>query len=332
MPSRPWLRAICLDTVLPLIFESLSASSAASFLTILKELKLPISLAYFERKYVRLIRDIPEYSPWIEACVGKQHRVFLIGSDVNLWRERLYNPGRYWRRYPEGFTQEKPLRLWLAVRVSRGFNKQPQRHNTRKDAEYWITTHADAVTGTEASRALHAGIISTKSNLIPLPGDARSRTTHSNVVEERSWRLASKRNENNLSLVWAEVKSNNQTPHVQMCPLQASDRCSTDIMGGNHGFRCAYESPGSILRHSRTSPRQVIPEVPYLEIGKLDFCWKDKSDNGRPGQPAAAIVIEDGDDPESFAISIKLDCCSSRSQSGKVLGPAIRAELQGIPW
>jgi hypothetical protein len=151
--------------------------------------------------------------------------------------------------------------------------------------------------------------------LIPPPGDATSR--FKTRIGWGEWLPSPKHNENNLALVWADVESTNRTPLVCMCPLQASDRHSADIMGGNHGRVCEYHSPGSIVQWSPYCYDQVIPQLPYLDIGS--------------GQSAFAEPIDDGN-AESFAIRIKFDCKSARSQPGKVLGPDIRSASQGIRW
>lgn len=314
------LKDICHEHILGTIFEELSASSAASFLAIVRLLRPGLPMEGFRERYVRAIRDIPEYKPWIEAMISKGHRVFLVGSDLKVWQTRYRYPIRYWRRYPGGFAEEKPLRLWLAVRTSHRLDEQPRQHDRMREPVYWITMNGDAVTGREKHLAFHSGRISTQSKLIPPPGDARSRST--TCIGWGEWLPASKRNGNNLNIVWADVKSTNRTPLVHMCPLQVWDRASTeastDVMGGNHGMVCQHHSPGSIVEPSRTCRQKVVPKLPYLDLktGKFKF----------------ADLIDDGDDAESFAIRIKFDCSSARSQHGKVLGPNIGAAHQGIQW
>ena len=58
---------ICHHHILELIFKQLSASSAASFLATLQLLRLDLPTEGFRRRYVRPIRDVPEYRPWIKS-------------------------------------------------------------------------------------------------------------------------------------------------------------------------------------------------------------------------------------------------------------------------
>jgi hypothetical protein len=149
-----------------------------------------------------------------QIMMSQGHRVFLVGSDLEAWLDQLLYPVKYWERYEGGFTQEKPLRPWLAVRASRRFDEKPRRHDAVTRAEYWITTDGNAVTGHEKRLALQSGKISTKSKLIPPPGDATSR--FKTRIGWGEWLPSPKRNENNLALVWADVESMNRTPIVCM--------------------------------------------------------------------------------------------------------------------
>lgn len=62
------------------------------------------------RKYLNVLRDIPEHKEWIESMVSAGNKVMLIGSDLYRLFERISSPALFSRG--EGETR---LCLWLAV-------------------------------------------------------------------------------------------------------------------------------------------------------------------------------------------------------------------------
>ncbi|KAK1656867.1 hypothetical protein BDP55DRAFT_639257 [Colletotrichum godetiae] len=99
---------ICLRVypVLEGILIHLSATDASAFLFAAR-LITKIS-SETKRRYLNLLRDIPEHMVWIDAKIRNGHKAFIIGNDLRTLRRRIAQP--------QSENQERSrLYIWLAV-------------------------------------------------------------------------------------------------------------------------------------------------------------------------------------------------------------------------
>lgn len=285
-------RVVSIPRVLEGILGYLSASGAACLLGALR-----FNLEFWQ-KCLHPIRDIPEYEAWIQNMLSHGHHVYLIGSDVELWEKRLRDPIPYWRIH--GTIREKPLRLWLAVRVNREITRR----------------YSIAADGTVTYKPSHQGEILTSANVIPLP-EVGERNSIWPTFQRYEWRVALKTNQNNLQIVFARFADDlvEGTPTVRMCPLQSKDRGPSDLMRDSHDDLCDLHAPSSKLEKSLYSDDQVIPRLPFLDMGS--------------GLYSQAEAIE-AEDRKRCSFVVEFRCSRIAGIDGRAKGPTIRADTQGI--
>lgn len=291
------------------IISNLSASDAACFLAVNRLLRDP-GMATLKGKYVTILRDIPEYADWLRTVLSKGHRAFLIGRDLDQLMMRLEDPLVYWQKYcgPSAWDQ-KPLRLWLAVMVRRDL---PPSSRVSMDGD--VLSWGDEKVFKKEGKPFFR-------HVLPLPGALPQPPRHVWWDQYDRWERSYRDDSNNLQIVsaqydqwWASDNSRVRFD-VRMCPLQAADRGSKDLM---RGFRvskskkllCESLSPGTNL--SMTPLRQVIPKLPYLDLktGQSGFAENASSEEGRPR--------------DDYAITIQFRCFGGSQE--------IRVQNQGIPW
>lgn len=81
--------------ILDEILLQLSASEGAYVLALVN-LPEGQDLTALSKKYIKLIRDIPEHERWISTMISRGHTVLLIGSDIPHLMMRLEDPFGYW--------------------------------------------------------------------------------------------------------------------------------------------------------------------------------------------------------------------------------------------
>ncbi|RMI91154.1 hypothetical protein CDV36_016614, partial [Fusarium kuroshium] len=256
--------------ILDEILSQLSASEAAyvlAFVNFQEEEHSKVS-----EKYIKPIRDIPEHEQWINMMASKGHAVFLVGSDIPRLMMRLRSPLRYWKSFGgESFEDEKPLRIWLAVRVSREIHRdRQQRLESSGYATYSVLRDGTTTYGAGIKRLCEMGMVLTDSNVIP-PLD---------VTEVDEWKLWSPRwkcgrlNGSHIEIVWAHFpqldgEKHDVTPRVHLCPLQDDARHLGDVMGGRHcsvggNNTCSKVAPGGqpeLFGYRKDKVRAIMPYV-----------------------------------------------------------------------
>ena len=305
--------------ILDNILSQLSASEAAYVLAVIHLPEKERSKA--SKKYVKPIRDIPEHEQWISMMASKGHAVFLVGSDVRRLMMRLRSPLLYWKSFEgKNFEDEKPLRIWLAVRVSReAHGERQERLMSSGYATYSVLKDGTTAYGAGIKGFRKTNMILTDSNVIAPPDGTK-------VDERRLWSSQWKRsslNGSHIEIVWAQFpplrgEKYDVTPRVHLCPLQDDSRHLGDVMGGRHcsvggGNTCSKVTPGAQAESFGYRKDKVRATMPYVCLNT----------GGR-------FMSREIDDEElvsdEYAFIIRFRCMDG------TYGPQIRSEIHGIPW
>ncbi|KAJ3454910.1 hypothetical protein MRS44_013510 [Fusarium solani] len=320
-PNSSSFQKICYTCphILDEILSQLSASEAAYVLALVNLPEKEHTNA--SKKYIKPIRDIPEHEKWINMVASKGHAVFLVGSDVPRLMLRLRSPLRYWKSFGgESFEDEKPLRIWLAVRVSRKIHRQrQQRLESSGYATYSVLRDGTTTYGAGIKRLRETDMVLTDSNVIPPPGGTK--------IDERGlwspqWKRSSL-NRSHIEIVWAHFpqlcgEKHDVTPRVDLCPLQDDARHLGDVMGGRHcsvggNNACSKVTPGGQPELFGYRKDKVRATMPYVCLNT--------------GEQSMSRAIDDGElQPDEYAFIIRFRCMDDTSS------PQIRSEIQGIPW
>lgn len=183
----------CFYPILRIILQYLSGSDAAVLLSVIGLFQNP-GWQGITKKSVTLLRDIPEHVDWISQMVSKGHAAFLIGGDLEIWRSR--------QKYPLTHGTRSPLRLWLAVRVSRELrDERRRRQEVRPNAYFLVSKDGDVVWGPsrEAYNLSKSGVTYSKTTIIPPPGNAENLPYLENG--RTSWMKTCVPNENGIEIV-----------------------------------------------------------------------------------------------------------------------------------
>ncbi|RTE68454.1 hypothetical protein BHE90_017168 [Fusarium euwallaceae] len=305
-----------------LLDEILSLLSASEAAYVLALINLPGNeRSRASKKYIKPIRDIPEHEQWINMMASKGHAVFLVGSDVPRLMMRLRSPLLYWKSFwGESFEDEKPLRIWLAVRVSRGIHRgRQQRLESSGYATYSVLRDGTTTYGAGIKKLRETDMVLTDSNVIVPPGGTK-------VDEWGLWSPQWKRNSLNgshIEIVWAHFPAlsggkHDVTPRVNLCPLQDDARHLSDVMGGRHcsvggNNACSKVTPGGQPELFGCRKDKVQATIPYVCLNT--------------GEQSMSEAIDDGElQSDEYAFIIRFRCMDDTS------GPQIRSEIHGIPW
>ncbi|KAK1480559.1 hypothetical protein CCUS01_16217 [Colletotrichum cuscutae] len=102
------LADICLRVypVLRGILDHLTATDASAFLFATRLISKVSPKT--KRRYLHLLRDLPEHMTWIDAKIRNGHKAFIIGNDLRKLRRRI--------KQPASNNGEKPkIYVWLAI-------------------------------------------------------------------------------------------------------------------------------------------------------------------------------------------------------------------------
>lgn len=97
-----------LASIYPIVESILSNLSATDTSAFAYSIGMEFSDAQ-KKKYMSVLRDIPEHCGWIEQMQSMGNEVTLVGKDLERIQWRIDNPGKYDRR------GEVPICIWLAV-------------------------------------------------------------------------------------------------------------------------------------------------------------------------------------------------------------------------
>ncbi|KAK8031867.1 hypothetical protein PG990_001601 [Apiospora arundinis] len=304
--QRSRLEDVCIRycPVLEGILAHLSGSDAAVLLAVVGLFDEP-DWAGIQARFVQLQRDIPEHSNWIDQMVLHGHKVLLVGSDLDSWLARLRDPLRC-RRH-------STLRVWLAVRVRYGVDRE---FNTRRQANemahFIVTKEGDVIWGpSRASRRAKENIGWTENNVIPLPHGAAYKEP---LLPQVLWRRTDIPNENGIELVWAQTATTGRLPVIDMCPTQWRDQGQDQGQEGWHRVTLAWTAecdriaPGAVYRES--SYGGSIFRLPYLDLSTSQY--------------SETVHLQEITQPERLAFVVILECA---------YGPTdVMNKLQGIFW
>ncbi|KAK4107442.1 hypothetical protein N656DRAFT_509171 [Canariomyces notabilis] len=161
----PFTTFIYYTPILNSVLSCLSALDASIFLAVLG-LSFHPDWRNTVKMFTSPLRDIPEVAPWITTMIENGHAAFLIGADLNRWRYPLttYSNARF------------PLRLWLAVRVRRGVDKELTRrklHESQQQARlglgpYFAVTESGHVVWGPSRQTRGLRNVLTRQSLIPI--------------------------------------------------------------------------------------------------------------------------------------------------------------------
>lgn len=314
--TKPSLSTICsrAPRALEQILSFLSGSEAACLLAVLGLLDSKDGQIFVE-KFVRPIRDIPEYECWLENVTRMGHRAHLVGRDISRWVGRMQQPLEYWRKHG-GSMNEETIIIWLSVRAI-----SPPGCLVLQNGE-------NIPKGREVQRLRSQGAQFVNGNLLPAKFEARSKLP--DRPTEPIWRAANGRpNAQNIQVVWAEVprmvdtpayRFRSATPKIQICPIQGNCRSDDDAMCGYHFKRdltCNDVSPGAHIGQD-LHRNWIIPSLPYMDLD---------------GQLGNLRALRDGERFDDYAVLVEFRCLGSEDDVGRrPTGPDIRSSLQGIPW
>ena len=302
---------VCFYPVLRKILQYLSGSDAAILLSVIGLFRNP-EWQGITKKSVTLLRDIPEHVDWIHQMISKGHTALLIGGDLETWRSRL--------QYPLTHRRRSPLRLWLAVRVSREVrDERRRREEVRRYDHFLVATDGGVVWGPsrEAREARKSGMAFSKTTIIPPPGYAGDLPLPGN--DWTSWMKTYVPNENGIDLVWAYTNDMyGDLPLIEMCPTLWYDLQENCQRNGYHYSkiackRCDPLTPGASFRREKFS--RSIFRLPYFDCKRMVY-----SESHVPAINEHDEIIH----PDDLAFALKLDC---------VPGPTnVMEKIQGISW
>ncbi|KAM5528182.1 hypothetical protein FOXYSP1_19451 [Fusarium oxysporum f. sp. phaseoli] len=262
-------------------------------------------IEYWQKKYVRPLRDLPEQAAWIEKMVAHNHAAFLIGADTKRLMERLENPRSYWKVL-ERFAHDKPIRLWLAIRVSRDAHKSRQEQLRNRGYANTPVLKDGSVNFRPQPGKLAKDEILTQSNVI-LPSETleefgvRCREPH--------WVQSTNVNANNIIIAFArghalDKTEEDVTPRMSLCPVQVEERNATDVLGGRRssaggGDRCSEMTPGAELTRAGLKAANVGFHLPYI-------CLNTGKQSTSIGVPE--VLDDERFCPDDCAFIIRLRC------------------------
>lgn len=97
-----------LASIYPIVESILSNLSATDTSAFAYSIGMELSDAQ-KKKYMSILRDIPEHHGWIDQMQSMGNEATLVGKDLERIQWRIDNPGEYDRR------GEAPICIWLAV-------------------------------------------------------------------------------------------------------------------------------------------------------------------------------------------------------------------------
>ncbi|KAJ3453948.1 hypothetical protein MRS44_018580 [Fusarium solani] len=267
-----------------------------------------IAIVGLRSRYIKPIRDIPEHEQWINMMASKGHAVFLVGSDVRRLMMRLRSPVRYWKSFGgKSFEDEKPLRIWLAVRVSRKIHRErQQRLESSRYATYSVLRDGTTAYGAGIKRLRETDMVLTDSNVIPPPDGTK--------VDERGlwspqWKCGSL-NGSHIEIVWTHFPRLCGEKH-DVTPRAMSWGDGTVQSGGSNA--CSKVTPGAQAELFGYRKDKVRAAMPYVCLNT--------------GERFMSRAIDDGElQSDEYAFIIRFRCMDG------TYGPQIRSEMHGIPW
>ncbi|KAK7998735.1 hypothetical protein PG991_014930 [Apiospora marii] len=306
MEKRSMLEDVCIRCYPALrgILAHLSGSDAAVLLAVVGLFDKP-DWAGIKARFVQLQRDIPEHSNWINQMVLQGHKVLLVGGDLDAWLARLRDPLRCKRR--------STLRVWLAVRVRYGVDREfNMRRQANERAYFLITREGDVVWGpSRASRQAKENVGWTENNVIPLPHSVAYKEP---LLPQVLWRRADIPNENGIELVWAQTATSGRLPIIDMCPTQWHDQGQDYGQEGWHRTTLAWTAecdrmaPGAVYRELSYGGSTF--RLPYLDLSTSEY--------------SETVHLREIAQPERLAFVIILECAN---------GPTnVMNKLHGIFW
>jgi len=104
----PWGHTLL--AIYPIRRTLLAMLSCRDVALLMAVLRLPLSIQE-KRRYLSIIRDMPEHQSWIYTKLQEGFTVTLIGKDVREHYLRTYSPLQYWDRC----LGKEHLTVWIAV-------------------------------------------------------------------------------------------------------------------------------------------------------------------------------------------------------------------------
>ncbi|SCO54593.1 uncharacterized protein FFNC_15588 [Fusarium fujikuroi] len=308
--------------IFEIILSHLPGYAAAILLTWL-DIQDEENIKYWQDKFVRPLRDLPEHVAWIENMVAHNHAAFLIGADIKRLMERLENPRSYWKSLRR-FADDKPIRLWLSVRVSRGAHEARKKQlRARGYANTPVLKDGSVYFGPQPGRLTKDKVLTHSNVILPL----ETLTEFGCRYRGPCWVQSRNPNANNIFIAFArghalDSTKEDVTPCVSLCPLQAEERDAGDVLTGNHSSpgeqnRCSEMTPGAELIPSGPRAASVGFQLPYmcLNTGKL-----------LKSIAIPEVLDDETFCPDDYAFIIRFRCMDQATSR------RICPELQGVPW
>ncbi|KAL2016139.1 hypothetical protein VTK56DRAFT_4230 [Thermocarpiscus australiensis] len=315
-PTIPPTLFIYYPTILVPVLSFLSALDASLLLGVLG-LTFDPDWRETVKMFTSPLRDIPEVAAWIATMIENGHAAFLIGGDLNRWRYPLttYDKSR------------STLRLWLAVRVRRGVDKELAWRRKQQQpgdlSPFFAVTDSGRVVWARFRQTWELGRsngVLTHSSLIPIPGSERPGPSYCDFLDRTQW-LETKTNENGVQLVYASTRGAGSVPIIELCPTQWQDQShENEGLDGWHRsklacVRCDRSAPGAVVEGTRYGCS--VFRLPYLNLSTMEY-----SNSGMDNVDASGLLVE----PDDLALAVRFDC-------GPGPGPKnVWGKIQGIPW
>jgi len=107
------------------VMQMLSASDLALFMATIR-----LTMTDSEKKrYLHVLRDIPEYESWVSNALRNEHMVLLVGADALMLKQRIEEPIEFWSVY----GGKETITLWLV-----GMRRCGPRPRVDRGDEAWI--------------------------------------------------------------------------------------------------------------------------------------------------------------------------------------------------